>query len=47
VIAWVIAARGGNRTSLRIALALLAIALVVQGFLGGEMVFGPNHMGFQ
>jgi uncharacterized membrane protein len=47
VLAWWLAARGKSRAGLRTALALLAAGLVAQGFLGGEMVFGPNHMGLQ
>ena len=34
-----------NRTPLRVALAAIAIALPVQGYLGAEMVYGPNHLG--
>jgi len=45
LLAWWFVTRGKNRGALRLTLALLAAALVAQGFLGGEMVFGPNHMG--
>ena len=45
LLAWWFAARGGKRVAVRVTLALLAAMLVIQGFLGGEMVFGPNHMG--
>ncbi len=34
-----------NRTPLRVVLAAIAIALPVQGYLGAEMVYGPNHLG--
>jgi len=34
-----------NRTPLRLSLALLAIAIPAQGYLGGEMVYGVNHLG--
>lgn len=44
---WLVCRAHTNRTALRMTLALLAIALVAQGFLGGEMVFGPNHLGIQ
>lgn len=46
VAAW-LAFRSGSRTTLRILLAVLAAALVIQGYLGGEMVFGPNHLGIR
>lgn len=44
---WLVCRSQTNRTALRMTLALLAIALLAQGFLGGEMVFGPNHLGIQ
>lgn len=44
VAAW-LAFRSRSRLTLRIVLAALAAALVIQGYLGGEMVLGPNHMG--
>lgn len=47
LLAWWFAARGSNRLGLRVMLAILLAALVVQGYLGGEMVLGPNHMGLQ
>ncbi|WP_349293240.1 DUF2231 domain-containing protein [Sphingomonas lycopersici] len=34
-----------NRTPLRILLVFFAIALPIQGYLGAEMVYGPNHLG--
>ncbi len=46
VATW-LAFRARNRTLLRIVLAVLAVALVLQGYLGGEMVFGPNHLGLE
>jgi uncharacterized membrane protein len=45
LIAWLLLARGKSRAGVRAALALLAAALVVQGYLGGEMADGPNHLG--
>lgn len=42
-----LAFRSGKRTTLRIALAALAVALIIQGYLGAEMVFGPNHLGLE
>tara|TARA_R110000787_G_scaffold286414_1_gene404742 strand:+ start:18235 stop:18909 length:675 start_codon:yes stop_codon:yes gene_type:complete len=47
LLAWWIAARGKGRAGLRTVLALLAAGLATQGYLGGEMVFGPNHLGLQ
>ncbi len=47
LIAWWFAIRGDSRRGLRVTLALLAAALLLQGYLGGEMVFGPNHMGIR
>ncbi|AMG75160.1 DUF2231 domain-containing protein [Sphingopyxis granuli] len=44
--AW-FAFRSNRRSGLRVTLAILAVALVVQGYLGGEMVFGPNHLGLE
>jgi len=44
--AW-FAFRSNRRTGLRVTLAVLAAALVVQGYLGGEMVLGPNHLGLE
>lgn len=46
VAAWVVF-RSQNRTALRALLAILAVALLAQGYLGGEMVFGPNHLGIR
>lgn len=45
LLAWMMAARSKKRAGLRVVLGLLAAALVVQGYLGGEMMSGPNHMG--
>lgn len=42
-----LAVRAKSRIGLRSVLAVLAAALVVQGYLGGEMVFGPNHLGLR
>lgn len=49
LLAWWFAARGSvkGRIGLRTVLALLAAGIVAQGYLGGEMVFGPNHMGLR
>lgn len=47
LFAWWFAARGSGRIVLRAMLAVLAAGLLTQGYLGGEMVFGPNHMGLQ
>ncbi len=44
---WLVTRKGENRTSLRTLLIVLAVALMVQGYLGGEMVFGPNHLGIR
>lgn len=44
LIAWW-AAANSRRGALRVLLALLATAILIQGYLGGEMVFGPNHLG--
>ena len=44
--AW-FAFRTDRRSGLRVTLAILAVALVIQGYLGGEMVFGPNHLGLE
>ncbi|XAP79082.1 DUF2231 domain-containing protein [Citromicrobium bathyomarinum] len=46
VAAW-LAFRPGSRKALRLVIAILAVALVIQGYLGGEMVFGPNHLGLE
>ena len=35
-----------NRTPLRILLFGIAGAVLVQGYLGGELAHGPNHLGF-
>ena len=45
LLAWWVAARRQGRGALRLLLALIAAALIVQGYFGGEMVHGPNHMG--
>lgn len=47
LIATWFAFKSNRRTGLRVTLAILAIALVIQGYLGGEMVFGPNHLGLE
>lgn len=42
----ILAARDtSSRAPLRIVLAILAAALVWQGYLGGELAHGPNHLG--
>lgn len=35
----------GRRAGLRLLLGVLSIAIILQGFLGGELTFGPNHLG--
>ena len=45
LVAWWFAARGKGRAMLRLLLAVIVAGLIVQGYYGGEMVFGPNHMG--
>lgn len=46
LLAAAVAARAQvRRTGLRMLLGLLSIAIVLQGFLGGELSFGPNHLG--
>lgn len=47
VLATWLAFRSQGRTGLRVVLALLAVALIAQGYLGGEMVLGPNHLGIR
>ncbi|MDX1581207.1 MAG: hypothetical protein R3360_06240 [Alphaproteobacteria bacterium] len=39
--------RSKDRVWLRIMLAMIAIATLSQGYLGGEMVLGPNHLGIR
>lgn len=45
IAAWTLAVRDGGRTRLRILLAIIAAAILVQGYYGGEMARGPNHLG--
>lgn len=45
LLAWWLSLSGKNRWRLRLVLAIIAGALIVQGYYGGEMVHGPNHMG--
>lgn len=45
LLAWWAAYRP-RRVALRLLLGLLAGAILIQGYLGGEMVFGPGHLGF-
>lgn len=45
LLAWWLATRGKDRLRLRVVLVVIVAGLVAQGYLGGEMVFGPNHMG--
>lgn len=47
LFAWGFAARSSGRIGLRAMLVILAAGLLTQGYLGGEMVFGPNHLGLQ
>ncbi len=42
---WLATKPGSTRTLFRSLLFVMAAALFVQGYYGGEMVFGPNHMG--
>lgn len=46
-LAYWLSSDGRRRAPLRIVLFVIAAALLVQGYLGGEMVFGPNHLGLQ
>lgn len=46
VLAAVAAKAGANRTLLRVLLFGVAFALIVQGYFGGELADGPNHLGF-
>lgn len=39
--------RTERRVGVRIVLAIIAVALLFQGYLGGEMVLGPNHLGIR
>lgn len=45
LLAWWLSSPGKNRWWLRLVLTIIAGALIVQGYYGGEMVHGPNHMG--
>lgn len=36
----------GSRTALRLILFSIAIGLLVQAYLGGELAHGPHHLGF-
>lgn len=47
ILATWLAFRSERRTALRVVLLVLAVAIVAQGYLGGEMVFGPNHLGIR
>ncbi|WP_435203542.1 DUF2231 domain-containing protein [Qipengyuania sp. 902] len=47
ILATWLAFRPGSRMALRFVIAVLAVALVIQGYHGGEMVFGPNHLGLE
>lgn len=47
ILATWLAFRSERRTALRAVLIILAVAIVAQGYLGGEMVFGPNHLGLR
>lgn len=43
--AGLVAVRGHNRAALRVLLAGLCVALLLQGYWGGELAHGPNHLG--
>ncbi len=45
VLAGVAYGRRENRSALRVLLFLIAAGVLVQGFLGGELAHGPNHLG--
>lgn len=45
LLAWWVAARGKGRGVLRLLLVVIAAGLIVQGYIGGEMMSGPNHLG--
>lgn len=45
LLAWWLSSPGKKRWWLRLVLTIIAGALIVQGYYGGEMVHGPNHMG--
>lgn len=47
ILATWLAFRSERRTALRVVLLVLAVTIVAQGYLGGEMVFGPNHLGLR
>lgn len=47
LVAWWQSTRAGSRLTLRLLLVALVLALAYQGYLGGEMVFGPNHLGLR
>lgn len=47
VLASWLAYRTDRKAILRTVLAVLAVAIIAQGYLGGEMVFGPNHLGIR
>ncbi len=42
-----LAFKSTGRAGLRILLAIISVALLFQGYLGGEMVLGPNHLGIR
>lgn len=39
--------RGWNRIVFRLLVFSVAIALIIQGYLGGELAFGPDHLNLQ
>lgn len=42
--AWIASRRAETRTALRLVLFPIAVLLIVQGFLGGELAHGTNHL---
>lgn len=36
--------RGWNRMVFRLLVFSVAIALIIQGYMGGELAFGPDHL---
>ncbi len=45
VLAFLVSRAAHSRTSLRFGLFLIAIMVLVQGYLGGELAHGPGHLG--
>ena len=42
--AWIAYRNPQSRIVLRLTLFLLAALLIVQGYMGGELAHGPNHL---